>query len=252
MKYLLILLVVFFSVSCDFESKNDNSVVTSKIRLVDADRSIISGLNSLSIDYILEKDNGDYATITDFILNEDGGSYNLSLDLLSGATYVFTLFKISTDNGLEYILDDDSTLNAQGFTISADGLITPSPKLYLKKVSGVEYDLLDYENIDISIELDESSQLGPTELTFRVSSNVVDATFEIFKYSVYWRSGGILIQNDIFDMDTGQIFDPLEDGDNVSWGTGKFKIVTTDSLGVSVSIVGISEDWSMKHIRLNL
>lgn len=252
MRFIISIIIVLLFLSCGVDNgPNEDDFVTT-IRILDIDRSLISGLSSPKVDYTLEKDAADYLDVTDYVLEEIDGYYVLSLNLLSGADYRFTLFTITTDAGVEFILDSDSTGNTDGFNISTNGVLSVTPTIYLKKVSGVEYEQIDYENIDITVVLDEASQLEPAELTFRVSSNIVDATFEIFKYSIYWKSGGILQQNEIFDMDTGVVFDPLEEGDNESWGTGKFKIVTTDSQGESVSVVGISEDWSRKHIFLNL
>ena len=61
-----------------------------------------------------------------------------------------------------------------------------------------------------------------------------------------------MVQNEIYDMDTGNIFDPLIEGDDDPWGSGKFKIVTQNSLGNDVFITGFSEEWSQKHIHLIL
>ncbi len=94
--------------------------------------------------------------------------------------------------------------------------------------------------------------MDPVSLTFQVSSNITDAVFKIYKYTIYWVSGPIINQNQTFDMDTGKLFDPMVEGDEDPWGSGKFKIETTNSLGETVFVVGFSEEWDKKHIHLIL
>ncbi len=241
---------IFFLTGCVI--KNDNIAIEKRIIINDSGRELISGLNEPVVDYILFKDGEEYCTESDSQLLINVGTYGINLNLVSGSEYRFTEFTIKADGEIKYILDVDSTANSDGFNISIDGVFSITPKVFLKKVTGVIFDTLDYESLSVEIITDESSFLDPVSLTFKVSSNIPDATFQVFKYTIYWVTGPELIQNDIFDMDTGDVYNPLEEGDEDPWGSGKFKIVTTNSSGETVFVVGFSDEWSKKHIHLIL
>lgn len=244
-----LILVVSFS-GCMIQTEKE--IVQKKILINDQDRASISGLINPVVDYTLLKDGEEYLCETGVTLTESDGSYSLDFNLLTGSSYSFSLFNISSERGLEYILDSDISGNSDGFTISVDGVFSVTPKVYLKKVSDIAFDPMEYENLSVEITTDESSFLEPVELTFKVSSNIPDATFKIYKYSIYWVSGPTLNQGEIFDMDTGLKFDPLVEGDGEAWGNDKFKIETTNSNGDTIFIVGFSSEWSKKHIYLEL
>lgn len=232
--------------------KNDVIKVEKNLIINDSTRELISGLNNPVVDYVLNKDGEEYLSKTDELLTAVDGTYVITFDLYSGSDYKFTEFTIKSNDSIEYILDIDSLSNNEGFNISIDGVFSVTPKVYLKKVTGIVFDTLNYETLSVEIITDQSSYLDPVPLTFKISSNIPDATFHIYKYTIYWVTGPELNQNEIFDMDTGLLFDPLEDGDEDPWGSGKFKIVTTNSIGESVFVVGFCDEWSTKHIHLEL
>ena len=251
MKNILFLSVLlFFITGCVMESEDMS--IKKRIIINDSGRKLISGLNDPKVDYILFKDGDKFKVEVDYPLIINEGTYVINLNLVSGSEYKFTEFTIKADGKIVYMLDVDSTVNSDGFKISIDGIFSVTPKVFLKKVTGVIFDSLDYESLSVEIITDESSFLDPVSLTFKVSSNIPDATFKIFKYTIYWVKGPELNQNDIYDMDTGYIFNPLKEGDEDPWGSGKFKIVTTNSKGETVFVVGFSDEWSKKHIHLIL
>lgn len=251
MKNLLILSIWLFSIT-GCVMKSETITIKKSIIINDAGRELISGLNEPMVDYILFKDGEEFKVEVDYPLLINDGTYVINLNLVSGSEYKFTEFTIKADGEILYVLDVDSTANSDGFNISIDGVFSVTPKVFLKKVTGIIFDNLEYESLSVEITTDESSFLDPVSLTFKVSSNVPDATFQIFKYTIYWVTGPELNQNDIYDMDTGAIFNPLIEGDEDPWGSGKFKIVTTNSTGETVFVVGFSDEWSKKHIHLVL
>lgn len=249
-KYFIILFSIIFVLSCAVNSSTE--IIEQKIIINDSDRSLIDGLNEPVVDYILLKDGEEYIEKTDLLLSSENGTYVINLELISGSVYSFQEFTIKTENITEYVLDYESQDNIDGFQISVDGVFSVTPKVYLKRVTGVVFDNLEYEMLSVEISTDESSYLDPVELTFKISSNIEGATFQLYKYTIYWVTGPELNQNEIFDMDTGDIYDPLIEGDEDPWGSGKFKIVTTNSQGENVFVVGFSDEWSKKHIHLTL
>lgn len=248
---IIILILITLLFGCSMHNPSDN-YIEKEVSIININRDLISGLTSPVVDYILFKDGELYNEGQDVSLLENSGTYTLQLNLITGSNYNFTTFTIKSNNIVEYILDQDLISNNDGFTISIDGVFSVPPKVFLKKVTGVIYENVDYENLSVDVVTDESSYLDPVPLTFKVSSNIPGAVFKVYKYTIYWVSGPILNQGEIFDMDTGNIFDPLIDGDEDPWGSGKFKIETTNSIGDTVFIVGFSEEWSEKYIHLVL
>ncbi|QEN03218.1 hypothetical protein EW093_00365 [Thiospirochaeta perfilievii] len=245
--YTFIILIVL---GCNVETRNE--LVDSYITISDVSRVFISGLDTPTVSYTLTKDGEEYLNAVDIPLVESGGTYAINLSLLTGAEYKFLDFTISSNNQLTYILDEGDINNSTGFSISTDGVFSSTPCVYLNRVTDIVFEGLEYETFSVEISTDETSVLDPVDLTFQVSSNIPDATFKIYKYTIYWVSGPTLAQNDIFDMDTGNLFNPLEVGDDEAWGSGKFKIETTNSSGEMVFVVGFTEEWSKKHIHLIL
>lgn len=246
--YMFFLLIVLLS--C--QVSHDKPMFENSIELINIDRTVISGLTDPRINFTLLKDDEDFLTVTDGVLDSSGTGYSFSLNLLSGANYRFSDFTITEGSEIVYILDTDSQVTIDGFSISTDGVFSTTPTVTLKRVYGMEYDALDYSMLSVDVITDESMLIDTPELTFKVSSNVPGATFTIYKYTIYWVTGPILEQNEIFDMDTGEKYDPLEEGDNDPWGSGKYKIETVDSSGNSVFVIGLADEWSMKSIYLNL
>ncbi len=249
MKYIISIVIIFITLSC---SLNNEKILNQRVYLKNETRTLINSLNTPTVSLKLLKDGEIYSTLSNVQLTEDLGGYYIDLDLLSGGKYTFSEFSLYSDGKLAYILDVDAVANSEGFTLSLDGVLSVTPKVYLKKVTGIVYSNLEYQTLSVDIQLDESSVMEPVNLTFQVSSNIPDATFHIYKYTIYWVSGPILEQNQTFDMDTGDIYDPLEEGDDDPWGSDKFKIVTTDSQGNEVFVVGFAAEWSKKHIHLTL
>lgn len=250
-RVVILVLMSFLLLGCKMES-NKNETVEQKVLLNESTREVISGLESPVVDYTLLKDGEDYADVLDIPLVESGGTYAISLTLVSGSSYVFSKFTIKTATNTEYILDAGVEGNTTGFSISVDGVLSTPPKIYLKRVTGIIFESLEYDTLSVDVITDESSFLEPVSLTFKVSSNVPNAVFHVYKYTRYWISGPTLEQNQIYDMDTGNIFDPMVEGDEDPWGNGKFKIVTTNTTGETVFVVGLTEEWSKKHVHLVL
>lgn len=248
-RYLFLLLIIPF-MACQVTHEEEG--MEKSVDLINIDRAIISGLTDPKIHYTMLKDEEDYITVTDEVLDSSGAGYSFTLNLLSGATYRFSDFTITEGSEIIYILDTESQVTMDGFSISTDGVFSTTPTVTLKRVYGMVYDPLDYSTTSVDIITDESMLIDTPELTFKVSSNVVGATFTIYKYTIYWVTGPTLNQNEIFDMDTGEIYNPLEEGDNDPWGSGKYKIETVDSLGNTVFVIGLAEEWNMKNIYLNL
>lgn len=247
---ILILLFVVLLLSC--QVSNENLSFENSVKLINIDRSVISGLTDPRIHFTLLKDEEDFLIVSDGELQSSAEGYSFSLNLLSGALYRFSEFTITEGSESVYILDTDSQITVDGFSISPDGVFSTTPTVSLKRVYGMVYDELDYSMLSVDIVTDESMLIETPELTFKVSSNVPGATFTIYKYTIYWVTGPTLEQNEIFDMDTGEKYDPLEEGDNDPWGSGKYKIETVDSSGNSVFIIGLAEEWSKKSIYLTL
>lgn len=244
--YLLFIAVIF---SCQIE--DSSSYINREISL-EGSRSIITDLVNPSVDYLLEKDGEEYLNKTDVALINKDSVYTLSFDLLTGANYKFKSFTIKDNSKIQYVLDENSVENINGFSIPVTATISESIKIYLIKVQDVVYEPLEYTNIEVNVLTDQSGKLEPRENTFKVSSNLQNATFKVYMYSIYWKLGAELNEGDVFDMDLGAKFDPLKEGDGVPWGKGSFKIETTNSKGEVVSVVGLAADWSKKNIHLKL
>lgn len=250
MKRYYVICFIVFALSCQVSTKSPN--YESDIEIINLDRSIITGLSDPKMSYTLLKDDEEYITVTEEALISNEESYSFTLNLLSGANYRFSEFIIFSGDDVYYILDEESITTQEGFTISIDGIFSTTPTVSLKKVFGMEYESLDYAVFSVDIVTDETELIDSPELTFTVSSNIPEASFLIYKYTIYWVTGPTLNHHEIFDMDTGEIFDPLEEGDDDPWGSGKYKIVTTNSSGESVFVIGFAEEWNKKHIYLNL
>lgn len=251
MKYLIIIIVqILILLSCSID--NNNKIIKTKIDVFNINRSGINELSNPLVDLTLTKDSEDFFTVSNFPLTVVDDSYALTIDLLSGSNYIFEEFNIYSEGELIYILDKEYQLNIEGFRISPDGVYSNEPKVYLKNVTDIEYDEMTYESFSVDILTDNFSTMEPEDLTFEISSNIENATFTIYKYTIYWVTGPTLENNNIFDMDTGELYDPLDYGDGEVWGNGKFKIVTTNDAGEIVFVVGFSEEWNKKHIHLIL
>lgn len=247
---ILVICMIIVFLSC--QVSNDISPFENSVELINLDRAVISGLSDPKITFSLLKDEEDFLSVTDGELTSSVSGYSFSLNLLSGAHYRFNEFSIMDGTEIIYILDTDSQITIDGFSISTDGVFSTTPTVSLKRVYGMDYESLDYSMLSVDIITDETMLIDTPELTFKVSSNVPGATFTIYKYTIYWVTGPTLEQNEIFDMDTGEKYDPLEEGDNDPWGSGKYKIETVDNSGDSVFVVGLAEEWSMKSVHLTL
>lgn len=247
-----ILVILSFSIILGCSLNNLNNSKEQLILIRDTERALISGLTTPLVDFVINRDDEEYINVENYPLIINNGTYAISISLLSGAKYQFESFTIKDGDEINYILDKNSTINIEGFSISTDGVLSTTPKVILLKVVGIVFDPLEYEVISLDIPSEEILTIDPPELTFKISSNVPNATFTIYKYTIYWVNSGVFEQNSIFDMDTGNMFNPLIDGDGESWGSGKFKIETKNSYGEVVFLEGLSDDWSKKHIHLVL
>lgn len=249
MKYLSILIFLLFN--CSLEDKDDE-YVNKSILLKGNSRTVIKELTDSVIDFILEKDGDVYMDISDFPLNDKGGYYSVDLKLLTSSGYRFTKFNIRRTDKIIYILDEINENNVNGFNIKNIDEQSNKISVYLKKVDSIKFDQLNIEEKPLEIVLDNSSTLGYVDLTFKVSSNIPNAEFNVSMFSVYWKLGATLSQNGVFDMDTGKEFDPLNKGDEKPWGKGFFRVETTNLKGDVVSVTGTSTEWNNKHIHLKL
>ncbi len=229
----------------------DPGVVVEKLIIKDSNRELINSLDNPLLSYVLKKDGAVVEEKIDIPLILTGDYYSIELSLMTGANYEFSSFTIKCNGVITFILDTEST-NPSSFSVDINGLFSKEPTVYLKKVDNPVFDSIEYSGITKIISIDQTSTIGRVPLTFKVSSNIDNAEFKIYMYSVYWRLGATLPQNGIFDMDTGKAFNPLSQGEGDPWGTGSFKIETTDSNGDIVSITGTADLWNEKHIVLNL
>lgn len=237
----IITVLTLFLLSC---SMNQQEEISSRVLIRDSYRGVVTGLTSPTVDYVLQKDNEEDHRVSDFPLEDRGGYYSIDLTLLNQGTYRFSEFNIKDGGEVIYIVDKEHQLYIDGFTATGE------VKIYLISVINPDFDDLDISQEDVSITFNESGSIGYVDLTFKVSSNVPDASFEVYMYSIYWKLGDTLLSNQIFDMDTGSRLNILDEGDGVPWGKGMFKIVTTNMAGDSVYLTGNSDDWNKKHIKL--
>lgn len=249
MKYLIIL--VFSLFNCSLQDK-DVSYVNKSIIIKESSRSVITELSNSVIDFILKKDGDVYLDVSNYPLVDKGGYFSIDLKLLTSSKYNFTKFNIKSGDKVSHILDENYQENTTGFSVTSVGENINKISVYLKQVDSLDFDPLNIEEKSIEIVLDQSSTIGHVDLTFKISSNVPNAKFNVSMYSVYWKLGATIDQNGIFDMDTGKEFNPLEKGDEKAWGKGNFKVETTNLKGDTIFIKGTSVEWNKKHIHLNL
>lgn len=247
MKKVVVLLLIVSS--CSLKNSKDE-YITNDLIIRDNNRQVIEDLEEPKVSYILEKDDEEYLDISDFPLTKKDDLYIINLKLLTNSTYKFTKFNITSNGKIIYILDSDSNNNI-GFRVNNDGMKS-QVNVYLKRVDNLDFDDVLVNEKEADINFNESSTIGYVDLTFKVSSNVENAQFKIYMYSVYWKLGATLNNNGVFDMDTGKEYSPIDDGDNEAWGVGNFKIETVNSQGEEVTIVGTTEEWNKKHIVLTL
>lgn len=238
---IITILTVLIMFSCSIKGEKE---ISSRILIKDSGRGVISGITTPTVDYKLEKDGEEFYSITDYPLVDKGGYYTIDITLINQGTYKFTEFNIKDNGEIIYIVDESHQNYINGFSPSAE------VNLYLLSVLDQDFDPITITEEDLSITLNESGSIGYIDQTFKVSSNVPNATFSIYMYSIYWKLGATLQSGEIFDMDTCSKFNITDEGDGVPWGKGSVKIVTTNLLGEEVFITGESVDWDKKHIQL--
>lgn len=207
-KIILGIVSILMIFSCDViqdQVVTEQVDVSFGVALPNSNSRNLTVLRAPTVNYTLMNGTAVYMSAANIPLINDQGVFKLNIKLEKNANYKFSQFSVYDEGNSVYLLDTNNTVNIEGFTVDAAGVVTPNPtQVYLTSQLPDEYtdnnsqaagltiveDLFKADNLTLKVSI-------PAGLTVDVLHYKSDGTIS---NTVAVKDG------DIYDMDSSSIW----------------------------------------------